>query len=68
MTPQGGGGGGGGSFFSSQVGSGPASTVHPKQISGILSTPEKIFEILATTKNTTNSVPWPQEKTLNLNA
>ena len=30
-------------YFSSYVGSGPASTVHPKQISGILSTPNEYF-------------------------
>ena len=41
---------GGTLVFSSYVGSGPASTVHPKKISGISSTP-KIFEILATPKN-----------------
>ena len=36
--------GGGDSHFSSYVGSGPASTVHPKQISGILSIPNKYFK------------------------
>ena len=40
----------GDSRFSSYIGSGPASTVHPPKISGISSTPKK-FEILATTKN-----------------
>ena len=42
-------GGGGVLIFFSYVGSGPASTVHPKKISGIPSTP-KLFEILATQK------------------
>ena len=45
------GGGGGTLIFSSYVGSDPASTVHPQKISGISSTPKKIFEILATPKN-----------------
>ena len=36
--------------FYAYIGSGPASTDHPKKISGISSTP-KIFEILATLKN-----------------
>ena len=49
------GGGGGDSIFSSYVGSGPASTVHPKKISEISSSPkqylkfyqpQKIFPIL----------------------
>ena len=39
-------------IFSAYVGSGPASTVHPQKISGISSIPKKIFEILATQKNT----------------
>ena len=36
------GGGGGTLIFSSYVGSGPASTVHPKNISGISSTQKKL--------------------------
>ena len=40
----GGGGGGGYSHFSSYVGSGPASSVHPKKISGISSTPKKYLK------------------------
>ena len=41
---RGGGGGGGGvlSFFSAYVGSDPASSVHPKKITGISSTPKNI--------------------------
>ena len=42
--------GGGGGLFSSYIGSGPASTVHPKQISRISSTPKNI-EIIANPKN-----------------
>ena len=37
-----GGGGGGTLIFSSYVGSGQASTVHPEKISGISSTPKNI--------------------------
>ena len=37
------GGGGGYSHYSSYVASGPASTVHPKKISGILSTPKRKY-------------------------
>ena len=51
FLPQGG-GGGGTVFFSVYVGSDPASTVHPKKISGISRTPKKIFEFLATQKKT----------------
>ena len=40
--------GGGTLIYSSYVDSGPASTVHPKKISGISSTPQKILEIIAT--------------------
>ena len=47
---------GGTLIFYSYVGSGPASTIHPKIVSGITSTP-KIFEILATPKNIPHSVP-----------
>ena len=54
--PRGGGGGGVLSFFTSYVGSGPASIVHSQKISGISST-SKIFEILATPKNSPHSVP-----------
>ena len=39
--PRGRGGGGGTLIFSAYVGSDPASTVHPKKISGISSTPKK---------------------------
>ena len=42
---------GGTLIFSSNVGSDPASTVHPQKISGISSTPKNI-KILATPKNT----------------
>ena len=43
--PRGGGGGGGGTLiFSAYVGSDPASTVHPKKISGISSTPKKYLK------------------------
>ena len=51
MTVLGGGGGGYSHtlIISSYVGSGPASTVHPKKISGVSSTAKK-FEILATKK------------------
>ena len=38
------------SYFSSYVRSGPASTVHPQKILGILSTPPNKNEILATPK------------------
>ena len=41
-TPGGGGWGGGDLIFSSDVGSGPASTVQPQNISGISSTPKNI--------------------------
>ena len=44
-SPGGGGGGGGTLIFSACVGSDPASTVHPKKISGISSIPKKIFGI-----------------------
>ena len=63
-----GGGGGGTLIFSSYVGSDPASTVHPKKISGISSTPKKYQEFQAPQKNIwnfsnpqkyPNSVPWP---------
>ena len=50
--------------FSSYEGSGPASTVHPQNISGSSNTPKKIFEILATPKNIPHSVPWLSERTL----
>ena len=56
MTP--GGGGGGTLSFSSYVGSGTASTLRPKKISGI-SSPPKIFEILTTPPKYPHSVPWP---------
>ena len=46
-----GGGGGGGTFiFSSNVGSDPASTVHPPKKYQEFQAPQKIFEILATQK------------------
>ena len=52
LTRQSRGGGGLGTLiFSTYVGSDPASTVHPKKISGISSTQKQIFEILATQKN-----------------
>ena len=38
------GGGGGTLIFSAYVGSDPASTVHPKKISGILNTPKKYLK------------------------
>ena len=44
--PRGGGGGGGGGtqIYSVYVGSDPASTIHPKKISGISSTPKKYLK------------------------
>ena len=43
--PGGGGGGGGGTqIFTVYVGSDPASTVHPKKISGVSSTPKKYLK------------------------
>ena len=42
QIPEGVGGGGGTLIFSSYVGSGPASTLHPKKKSGISSTPKNI--------------------------
>ena len=60
--PMGGGGGEGGTLiFSSYVGSGPASTVHPKKIWNFKH-PKIIFEILPCTKKISpipHSVPWP---------
>ena len=50
-------GGGGTLIFSSYVGSGQASTVHPKKISEISSTQKKIFEILPIQKSIPHSVP-----------
>ena len=52
-------GGGGCLIFSSYVGSGQTSTVHPPKISGISSTSNKylIFDILATPKNILLSLP-----------
>ena len=50
-----GGGGGGNSHFSSDVWSGLASTVHPKNQE--FQVPQKIFEILATPKNIPHYVP-----------
>ena len=46
VSSRGGGGGGGGGtlIFSAYVGSDPASTVHPKKISGISSTPKKYLK------------------------
>ena len=44
------------SIFSSYVGSGPASTVHPLKISGITSTPPKIRNF-SNPKNIPHSVP-----------
>ena len=41
---------GGGSHFSSYVGSGPASTVHPQKYK-LFQAPQKIFEILAAPQN-----------------
>ena len=41
---------GGTLIFSAYLGSDPASTVHPQKISGISSTPKKIFGILETKK------------------
>ena len=43
-SPGGGGGGGGTLIFYAYVGSDPASTVHPKKISGISSTPKKYLK------------------------
>ena len=40
------------------LGSGPASTVHPKKYQEFQA-PQKIFEILAPPKNIPYSVPWP---------
>ena len=40
----GGGGGGGTHHFSLYVGSGPASTIQPKKLSGISSTPKKYLK------------------------
>ena len=60
VSPRGGGGGGGEGdtlFFSSYVGSGPISTIHPKKLSGISSIPNFFFLILATPKNIPHSVP-----------
>ena len=53
-----GGGEGGTLNFSLYVASGPASTIHPKKLSGISST-HKIFEILSTPENIPHSVPCP---------
>ena len=55
--PQGGGGAEGTLIFSSNVGSGPASTVHPPKKYQEFQAPQKIFEILATQKITPYSVP-----------
>ena len=52
-------GGEGTLIFSTYVGSGPASTVHPPKNIRNFKHPQKIFEILATPKNIPNSVPWP---------
>ena len=49
--------GGGTPHFSSYVGSGPASTLHPIDISGISFSQKKVFKILATPRNIPNSVP-----------
>ena len=56
------GGGGGTLIFSSYAGSGPASTVHPQNISGISSTPKHIIN-LSNPQKYPYSVPWPYEKT-----
>ena len=50
-------------IFSIYVGSGPASTVHPKKYQEFWA-PQKMFEILETPKNIPHSVPCPLEKTL----
>ena len=50
-------GGGGTLMFSSYVGSGPASTVHPPKNIRNFKHPKKIFENLATQKNIPYSVP-----------
>ena len=50
-------GGGGTLMFSSLVGSGPASTVHPQKNIWNFKHPKKTFEILATPKNIPYSVP-----------
>ena len=47
-----GGGGGGTLIFSSYVGSGLASTVHPLKKQKKIQEPPKIFEMLATPQNT----------------
>ena len=44
VWPQGGGEGRGTLIFSAYVGSDPASTVHPKKISGISNTPKKYLK------------------------
>ena len=51
-----GGGGGRTLIVASYVGSGPASTLHPIKYQEFQA-PKKIFEILATPKNITHSVP-----------
>ena len=58
-APGGGGGEGGTLIFSSYVGSGPASTFHPKKILEISNTPKKYLRILATQKNIPHSVLSP---------
>ena len=62
--PRGGGPRGGTLIFSSYIGSGPASTLHPKKISEISSTPKKYLKFLQPQKYL-NSVYLLYEKTLN---
>ena len=50
------GGGGGSLFFSSYIGSGQASTIHPQKYQEFQA-PQKIFEILATQQNIPHNVP-----------
>ena len=45
-------------IFSSYVGSGPESTIHPQKYQEFQA-PQLIFEILATPKIIPHSVPWP---------
>ena len=53
-----GGGGAGTLIFSSYVGSGPASTLHPQKYQEFQA-PQKIFATLAAPIITPNSEPWP---------
>ena len=58
-----GGWGGGYSHFSSHVGSGPASTVHPKKYQEFQAPQINIWNF-SNPKNILYFVPWPSEKTL----